>query len=67
MEKQFGKVDVKVEFIEKKLVVTVADAEIGVENITKVDAKVVLEAIKAKIPGQLDDAIIGLLEKALGL
>lgn len=33
----------------------------------EVDAKKVLDALKAAIPGVLDDALIALAEKALGL
>ncbi len=44
------------------------DANIGSSSagiVVKIDAKQILDAIKAKIPGQIDDAIINIIEAAL--
>ncbi len=62
-----GKYDV--EFKEGNLVVEV-DASFGPGSaglVIKVGAGAVLDAIAKAIPGQIDDAVIGLIKKALGL
>ncbi len=62
-----GKYDVA--FKEGSLVIEV-DANVAVGSaglVVKVGAKSVLDAISKAIPGQIDDAIIALLEKALGI
>lgn len=60
-----GKYDV--EFKAGQLVIE-ADAVKGASSagiIVKIDARQVLDALKAAIPGQIDDAVINVLEMAL--
>ncbi len=61
-----GKYDVA--FKEGNLVVEVdANVEIGSAGIVlKLDAGKVLDALAAAIPGQIDDAVFGLIKAALG-
>ena len=62
---EVGKYDVA--FKEGKLVIEVgASVAIGEAGLSvKIGAKQVLDAIKAAIPGKIDDAIIDVLEAAL--
>lgn len=47
------------------LVIEGAADQFGVKLSLSVDAKALLELIKAKIPGQIDDAVINIIELAL--
>lgn len=62
---EVGKFDV--EFKEGKLVLSL-DAGVAYGSaglVVKVDAAAVLDALAAKIPGTVDDAIIGVIKAAL--
>jgi hypothetical protein len=73
MEKQIADGEIgsighyNVEFKDKKLVLAAsADFKIGnMESKITVDSNMIVEAIKKAIPGQIDDAILNLLETLL--
>lgn len=54
----------KVEFKGGALLVEI-DAPAGISNVTKIPALAVLEALKAAVPGTLDDAVIGVIEQVI--
>lgn len=55
---QAGAVAYDVKFSEGKLVVSEGVEALGLKNVTSVDASLVLDALKAAIPGHFDDVVI---------
>ena len=70
LDKKIGaEAGAKVEFADGQLKVTLTqDGEIGgAQVVVYLKAKAVLEVIKAKVPGSLDDMLIDAAEASLGL